>query len=73
MTRHRSLAIAAFLAAMLVAGCGVSTEDEPEPMDTTTVRQPPVIPSVDIEPSPTTSPTASTVTSSASSPAASSP
>jgi hypothetical protein len=58
MTRRTRLAVTVLLTAMLplTAGCGVGTEEEPQPMETTTLPQPPVLPSVDVEPSRTTSP-----------------
>lgn len=43
----------AVLAALGVAGCGVGSQDEPQPLEETSIQQPPAPPSVDTEPEPT--------------------
>jgi len=60
---------AAVVLGLLLAGCGVSSEEDPQPIESTSIQPPPGIPSVDTsaaDPSttpPTTSPTTPTVTS----------
>lgn len=63
----RRLAVAAVLL-VAVAGCGVSAEDEPRPIDDTLIRQPPSTPTVATRPVTTTTPPPSS-TPSQSSPA----
>jgi hypothetical protein len=53
MTR-RVLGIAVVLAVLGAAGCGVSSQDRPQPIEKTSIRQPPAPPSVDTEPASTT-------------------
>lgn len=48
-------AVVVLVVAASVAGCGVSVEDRPRPLDTSS-RQRPTIPSVSTRPAPTTEP-----------------
>lgn len=55
--RRRSrewVAAALLLVTLLVAGCGVGSEDEPQPIEDTPIPHAPAIPSVSTEPVPTT-------------------
>lgn len=55
--------LAALLVAASLAGCGVSTEDEPRRIDGTLVRRPPATPTVSTRPVTTTTTTVPPTTS----------
>jgi len=62
MTRHRTAAAIAGL--VLVAGCGVGSEDQPQPIEDTSIPRLPATPSVDVESGPpSTTPTTPTISS----------
>jgi hypothetical protein len=50
---HAVRGAVAALAVLVAAGCGVASEDEPQPVEDTSTRQPPAVPSVDTAPGPT--------------------
>ncbi len=61
MIRHRVATALAGLT-LTVAGCGVGSEDQPQPIEDTSIPRLPATPSVDVESGPSSTTTSTTTT-----------
>lgn len=61
---NRAVVAATLVAVSLIGACGVRSEDRPQPIEDSSVQQPPAPPSVESEPDPTTTPSGPPLTGS---------
>jgi uncharacterized lipoprotein len=70
---RRARVLAPIVAVVLTSACGVSSEDEPQPIKDSTSQRPEATPSVDTEPGPVPPPASSSTLTTTPSPSTSGP